>query len=1054
MSIRRGNWQPESKKIATNSQTGRKSVKYGAMPAPIKGDVVTGESNSSHYLRTRNNIPVNDRALSKLSTTRQEEILQGRASSYLGFNKNGSSHPEVIHSASYKTQQNLIKQASTSTSTSVSSSASADVIRVAPEVYSPLYQIANLQLPRDRITMNAWNRVFYDTHPLVHNCINLHSTYPISKINIKCKNHKVEQFFQEMIDEMGLLNILHNLSLEWWKLGECTKGDCNILMGDGTTKKIIDIKIGDIVLTHLGNKKKVIELKKHYTTDGLYEIYFVGSNIPLYLTANHPIWAVKKESILCTIPSRQERNQKCWCTEDGCAIKRKYTHQDGTINHCMRSCGHEQIQWMYDWLETKKISAGDFGLRPINSCVNEKFSQTISKEWAKLLGYFCSEGCYRKNKDGYKIALDISNSNEEINKDIETLCTKLSLNLRKTKQRATFDGKDLGYDMIHNIISGNNIVEQFYYHVGEYSHQKVLSNEFMEADFELQREFITSYANGDGCIDKAICRFELYTGSQKLGYQLQHILGRLGICANISKSNRFKTAGGSKQYIVTEPLYTIRVCAGEIQKKITGMIAEKQQILNTFKLSKKSRYQLFNKNLNGIATKIEQIKHIPYEGWVYNIEVEDDHSYVAEGLAVHNCFAYAEMDETRGQWKTINILNPDYIHVKMAVLGGEPVISMRPDAALMRLVMSNNPADIQLRQQISEEILYHIRRGNNIPLDNFHVSHLKMISSPYDIHGTSIIVSVYKDLMYYDKLRESKYAQADSLINPITLIKLGGANDGDYRASEADIQEWRNTIEAAQYDKDYKIITHAGVSIERSGAAGQVIDIANDLAFTVDNILYGLITPKAVLTQEGATFSNASIGLEVLKQRYENFRTMMASWLVRKIFAPVSEIQNFYEYIDGKKRLIVPSIDWNQMILFDMDNYIGSLKELSKEGKVSKETLFRSLGLSVEEERRKIRHEAIQDAILVKELEIIKSMSIPALKSLGVDDVIVEPTEAPLPGTRGSEESGIPGAVPPELPGMPELAPTPELAAPAPSPETPAATETPAAPAAPTTPTG
>ncbi len=53
-----------------------------------------------------------------------------------------------------------------------------------PDVYSPLFQIANMNLPRDRVTMNAWNRVFYDTMPMVRNCINLHSSYPISKINI------------------------------------------------------------------------------------------------------------------------------------------------------------------------------------------------------------------------------------------------------------------------------------------------------------------------------------------------------------------------------------------------------------------------------------------------------------------------------------------------------------------------------------------------------------------------------------------------------------------------------------------------------------------------------------------------------------------------------------------------------------------------------------------------------------------------------------------------------------------------------------------------------
>lgn len=387
------------------------------------------------------------------------------------------------------------------------------------------------------------------------------------------------------------------------------------------------------------------------------------------------------------------------------------------------------------------------------------------------------------------------------------------------------------------------------------------------------------------------------------------------------------------------------------------------------------------------------------------------------------CFPYAELDETRGVWKNIVIQNPDYIHVKKAVLAGEPIISLRPDAALQRLVQSNNPADIQLKQQIDEEILYHVRKGENIPLDNFHVSHLKMVSSPYDTHGTSVIVSIYKDLMLYDKLRESKFAQADNLVNPITLISVGGNNDGEYRATEEDLQKWRNTFEAAQYDKDFKIISHAGVKIERIGASGQIIDIAADMNFILDNIMYGLMVPKAVLTQEGASFNSATIGLEVLKQRYESFRNMMAQWLTKKIFAPISEIHEFYEYKDGEKKLIVPEIEWNRMILYDMDSYINILNQLTQNNKVSDYTLFRSLGLNVEEERRRIREQVIQQVILGKEVQIMQQMSISALRSLKPEEEIVEPTEqTPLPGTPGAaEEAGIPGGMGGGMGGLPPL---------------------------------
>lgn len=595
MNIRRGAWVPETYNKVASVKAGR----FGARAATVP---TNGTSNSESFIKSRG-VPPEDSIPSGVSEHRKDNIIRGTASQ---SQDSKNTAPLVIYSNSYKRTQEIKKNFGFDKTASISSpeggvrfgfGSGTNTNRQGPEVYSPLFQIANLQLPRDRITMNAWNRNFYDTHPLVHNCINLHATYPIGKINIKCKDQKKQQFFEDMAEEMDLVGSLQSIALEFWKMGEV--------------------------------------------------------------------------------------------------------------------------------------------------------------------------------------------------------------------------------------------------------------------------------------------------------------------------------------------------------------------------------------------------------------------------------FPYAELDDVKGTWKGINIQNPDYIHIKTAVLGGnESVISLRPDAALQRLVQSNNPADIQLRQNIPEEILYHVRKGNNIPLDNFHISHLKMLSSASDIHGTSIIVSIYKDLMLYDKLRESKFAQADNLVNPITLVKVGGSGEGEYHPTQDALEKYRQVFEAAQYDKDFKIVTHAGVSVERVGASGQIIDISNDMNFIVDNILFGLMVPKAILTQDGASFNSASIGLEVLKQRYETFRNMMAKWLVKKIFAPISEIQEFYDYEGGVKKLIVPEIDWNQMILYDMDNYINVLNQLASNPQnpmVSKTTLFRSLGLSMDEERRRLKDEAINDMILAKEKQIMAGLSLGTLRSIKADDDIIEPTQAPLPGTPGSEESGMPG---------------------------------------------
>ena len=124
------------------------------------------------------------------------------------------------------------------------------------------------------------------------------------------------------------------------------------------------------------------------------------------------------------------------------------------------------------------------------------------------------------------------------------------------------------------------------------------------------------------------------------------------------------------------------------------------------------------------------------------------------------------------------------------------------------------------------------------------------------------------------------------------------------------------------------------------------------------------------------TYANGSVALDVLRQRYMQFRNMLTVWLRRKIFAPISKINDFYEYIDKKKVLIVPDIEWNHMSLFDMGDYITTLKELATNSQdvnklVSFQTLYRSLGLSYEDEVQKMRKEDIDQVIRTKEKEAL-----------------------------------------------------------------------------------
>lgn len=991
MGIRRGTWRAESFNKAATVHNKRYGPKSTTVPQ-------NGLSNSENHIAKRGATSGTDPEALGVSEHRQEHLVRG--TEVQGGSQNFA--PLLVNSASYKHNQKMKERFTKTASVGMDPSVGTNTrfgggggtMRQAPEVYSPLFQIANLQLPRDRITMNAWNRNFYDTHPLVHNCINLHATYPIGKINIKCKDRKVQQFFETQCEELDIISVLQAISLEFWKMGEKIDGSSMITMQDGTLKPIKDVEIGDWVITHLGNKKRVINKFAKPTSKviedhlKIYKMSISGLPEPLIISGKHPILSTNKNYFVCDTPSCSRRGirvlpgkKRC----SGCGKKAKHNSSSP------------------DFVFADEINKNDIVYSPFNNFVAD--NSNFDKDTCYLIGYWLAEGCYckvpRKNYTKFNGVKFCSHDFRFVENTLEPLIKKCFGNNAKTyisDSSGFIKGKtkyDTWYEAEYK--NGPRVAQMFLEHCGEYSKQKKISESLMLLPVEKQLQILAGFIDGDGHVDKSSGHIILSTSSKNLANQFVLMLRRCGARPSLSKNKNN---------------YRVKLVANEsydlFKNKLRSFKKDelKRSNWNASHSAIEDNWQLLKIN------KIEDITDEFEDNYMYDIEVEDDHSYIANGIAVHNCFPYCELDESRGMWKNILIQNPDYMHIKTSVLGGDPIISMRPDAALQRLVHSNAPADIQLKRQIDEEILYHIKKGNNIPLDNFNISHLKMLSSPYDTHGTSIIVSIYKDLMLYDKLRESKFAQADNLVNPITLIKVGGSAEGEYHPTPEALENYRQIFEAAQYDKDFKIITHAGVDVQRVGASGAIIDISSDMNFIVDNVLDGLMVPKAVLRQEGASFNTASVGLEVLKQRYDSFRNMVAQWLTRKVFAPISEIQEFYEYKDGEKKLIVPEIDWNTMILYDMDNYINILSQMAQNSAISRETLFRSLGLNMEEERRKLRQQTVQDIINQKEVQELQKMSLGALRSLGPDDEIIEQTEAPLPGTPGSEESGIPGTGP------------------------------------------
>lgn len=422
-----------------------------------------------------------------------------------------------------------------------------------------------------------------------------------------------------------------------------------------------------------------------------------------------------------------------------------------------------------------------------------------------------------------------------------------------------------------------------------------------------------------------------------------------------------------------------------------------------------STYPISKLNIRCPNRKVEAF----FDAMIENIDLLNVCIQVAqEYWLLGETFVYAELDQTNAVWSRLQIQNPDYIVVKKSIIADEPLIMLRPDDNLRRIVFSNKPADIEQRSQLNDSIIEHVKRGENIPLDNFYVSHLARRISPYEVRGTGLPVSCFRQLMLFDQLREAKFAQAQNMINPLTLVKIGSA---DYKPQPADLEIWRNVFAEAQYDPDFKIFTHEAVTVEKVGSNGAIIDINPDITQLLKEIFMGLMVPQVLMDGGGdITYANGGVSLDVLRNRYVSFRNKMAHWLQTKIFAPISKLQEFYEYKDGEKKLITPTVEWSHMSIFDSMDYIQQMVALStgEKKKVSEQTLYKSLGLEYDEEQRKMKKEAIQDAIKTKELASLAAMPLNELRSLDEDDDIPMILPIALPGMASpyDQPSGPPGA--------------------------------------------
>jgi hypothetical protein len=981
------------------------------------------ETRSERFLRERSSVPVASANMANaVSQYRKqqlsEEVARGlyrEAGSPVSPNNNDGG----LTTAGLLTSTSLNKFAQ-SGAAGVSGAGtfrgSGGTVRQVPEIYSPLWLTSNLNLPRDRSSINSWCRSYFTLNPIVRNALSLHSTYPISKLSITCKNPKDQQFFDDMNEDLGLMNICVQMAQEYWMLGEAVvyaeldessatwsrlliqnpdyvsiqhsviAGEPNIsLRPDENLKRIVTSNRPADILQRRKLDKSIIEHIKRGENIPLsnFNVSYIGNKISPYdLRGTGLVVSCFRQLMLFDLLRESKFSQAYNLINPLTLIK------IGSENYKPQPADLEAWRDVFECHDEETEVLTDQGFK--------KFDEVI--EFSEAMDGTYNVPCVSNvvPRPGYKIAC-FNSDNEQLeyhaptaahvyNYNGEMYCfqndkvdIKVTPNHKMWVQRKRFKGTSKARTS----------------HWGEW--EKIEAKDLKFFDRRLRGAIEWKGDDSVKFVDVIGKKIPIELYLEFLGYVLSEgcVFGNNGHWM-VSICQTTTNKGGT-----TNEHYTVmRECIEKFAKLLNSKCytyikpqIDNYQELWTGKIFSKKLYNFFKEEVGNENGTKSYHKSVPR--WILNLSPRLLNillEALVRGDGSKNNRKINKDIIGYSYYSTSKQLTDDVYEI-VYKCGNVPTMFKRDS---YNYLYKYGTVDIPRR------ILYTIMWSNSnvgrFPLLN------KYCVDPRTKEKTNLVSQKY----YNGKV------WCFTVPTGLFVTRRNG----------------KITIQgnSSQYDKDFKIFTHEAVTVERVGANSAIIDTAPDITQLLKEIYIGLLIPQ-VLMDGGSdvTYANGGVTLDVLKQRYMQFRNLMAYWLRTKIFAPIAKINEFYDYVEGELVLRVPEVEWNHMSLFDTTEYINILSQLttgeSKEASV--QTLFKSLGLDWEDEKRKMREEAIFKTIMEKEKEALDTLPLDDLRALGPEDEIREPIEEAVPGEEVPGEEGMDeelgGLDMPELGGMPPM---------------------------------
>ncbi len=363
--------------------------------------------------------------------------------------------------------------------------------------------------------------------------------------------------------------------------------------------------------------------------------------------------------------------------------------------------------------------------------------------------------------------------------------------------------------------------------------------------------------------------------------------------------------------------------------------------------------------------KVVDVSETFYSGYVYNIEVENEHTYCADNVQTHNCFAFMEWDEKEKKWTRICMLPPEEVHVFSYPFTDYSRIEYRPQF-LVRMISAYkengtaaNDEQRTMMENIPQDVIDSISERGFLVMDSdpmiggkpgSFVHHFARRRSPYMDLGASVLERVLVPLLIKEHYKYVQLGVSSRNMTPKNII-------WSPNLSPASTDDLRTQVDLSYLDPEYSIVTNYEVHWDQIGAESRLIDLTSEYEWIENQIFAGLGVTRELLTGEG-TYTGNRVTIEILNTIFLLVRNMLQNFVENRVFLPVAEAKGWFETDkNGIKKYWYPKLGFNRLTIRDNQEVFESLFQLYQKGSLPVDIIYELFNLNTEDIHTKIHGE-------------------------------------------------------------------------------------------------